>query len=71
MNILKNKLITYKKLMMCLVTNQQKDGFKLTANVKSSAMYYKNVKFEVKLYLIGLSFNRFIFNFEVFMLLLM
>jgi hypothetical protein len=64
MNILKKKLVTYKKLIICLVTNQQKDGFRLTANINSSAMYYKNIKFEIKLYLIGLSFNRFIFNFD-------
>lgn len=57
MNILKKKILIYKNLMSFLIMNQSKTN----KNINS---FYKNIKFEIKLYLIGLSFNRFIFNFD-------
>lgn len=71
MNILKNKLVTYKKLVIYLVNNQyKKNSFNLSANTRSSTAYHKNIKFEIKLYLIGLSFNRFLFNFDKMLFIL-
>lgn len=54
---LKNKWLVYKNLMIYLVLNQNKDSSKLSG-------LYRSIKFEVKLYLIALSFNRFLFNFD-------
>ena len=64
MNILKKKWLIYKNLMTYLVVNQNR---KKNFNFASS---YKSIKFEIKLYLIALSFNRFIFNFDKMLFIL-
>lgn len=64
MNLLKKKWLIYKNLMTYLVVNQNK---KKRSNFARS---YKSIKFEIKLYLIALSFNRFIFNFDKMLFIL-
>lgn len=59
MNNLKKEKLIYKHLMTYLVINEEKK--KKWSNFRTS---YKSIKFEIKLYLIALSFNRFIFNFD-------
>jgi len=43
--------------MMYLVLNQNKDNSRFSG-------IYRSIKFEIKLYLLALSFNRFLFNFD-------
>ena len=63
MNSLKKNFFLYKNLITYLVIKQDND-------IRNISSYYKNIKFEIKLYLIGLSFNRFIFNFDKMLFML-
>jgi len=64
---LRDKYYIYKNLINYLIIKQDHSA---SFSKKSVGVYYKNINFEIKLYLIGLSFNRLIFNFDKILFIL-
>jgi len=60
---IKKNLLLYKNLVKYLASRQN-------LSVKKSGSVNKCIKFEIKLYLLALSFNRFIFNFDKILFML-